>query len=120
MREQTSSVRETETRQNIAHDLAWARTSDLPDSRRHVWGRRHRCGTSFSEIHDEACQVVLRRWRGQLQSQTTEGRVAAGWRAWDTSVVQPVFIRQPLVMCTLNRVFFFHDVLHELFFGIMS
>ena len=43
--------------------------------------RRRRCGASCSEIHDEAWQVVLPRWRGQVQSQTTEGRVAAGWSA---------------------------------------
>ena len=40
---------------------------------------------------------------GQVQSQTTEGRVAAGWGAQNTSVVPPVLIHQPLVMCTLNR-----------------
>ena len=48
---------------------------------RTLWRRRHRCGTSCSELHDEAWQAVLRRWRGQVQSQTTEGRVAAGWSA---------------------------------------
>ena len=43
--------------------------------------------------------------------QQRDGWLQAGKRE-DKSVVQSVFIRQPLVICTLNRCVF-HDILHE-------